>query len=139
MKNIFLLVVIIIVNTSCVVNRMANPAVRPAELTNVKYFEPFSYIYLIEKGNQGILNDSLSMVSKLTLDSVIQNHRIMKVSGKIEIADTAQQMIIENEVAAIFQKIFQQQKLDGIKLTPTIRTVLEENNQHLIVMILSLI
>ena len=36
-----------------------------------------------------------------------------------------------------FKKIFQQQKLDGIKLTPTIRTVLKENNQRFALLVVS--
>src|SRR5687768_10845754 len=127
-KNLYCLI-ILSVNTSCVVNHLVNPAVKPSELTDVKYFEPYSYIYLIEKGNTGKLNDSLSLITNLKLDSVIQNSKLMKVSGKIEIADSIEQ-IAEKEVALLIQNIYQNKKLHGIKVPTVLHSVLKEKQQR---------
>ncbi len=116
--------------SACAVNKTINHDIDLSELTNVQYFEPFSFIYLIEKGNNGLLNDSLSGMSPLVLDSVIQNNKIMKVTQRIEIPDTALHTKINSEFQYIFQNVWKKKNPDRFKLTPTIDSLLDARNQR---------
>ena len=49
---------------SCTITKPLTSDVTPAEVTDLKLLEPYSYISMIKKGNQGELDDSISDVFK---------------------------------------------------------------------------
>lgn len=87
MKKILILLMPILLLTSCVTNKLISKSVSATEIKESAYFEPLSFISLIEKANKSVPSDSLSLVSKILLDSIIQNNPSFKVSKKIEITN----------------------------------------------------
>src|SRR5690606_40380082 len=82
MKKYFLISLGVLLLNSCATTLLTDKDVSPAEVKNISYHEPISFINLIEKGNQAKLNDSLSHVSTVILDSIIKNSGHPKVDRK---------------------------------------------------------
>jgi hypothetical protein len=120
----------IVAFTSCVSNRLINQAVKPTEIKEIAYFEPLSFISLIEKGNKAVLSDSLSLVSRNILDSVISKNTYPKISKRIEIEDLKVKSRVDNELKFLIRNIVSSKKLNGVKLTPTIDSILQSTNQR---------
>jgi|TARA_B110000902_G_C14082287_1_gene503640 hypothetical protein len=132
MKEKFIGVIILgIIFQSCVTNKYLSSATPTNEVTNIEYFEPYSYIQLIKKGNKSELNDSLSLESKRIIDSVIySNKNLYKIKNKIIIENSSINEKVENEFSFLIQSAMQKRKLEGIKLTPVIDSILESRNQR---------
>ena len=132
MKEKFIGIIILgIIFQSCVTNKYLSSATPKNEVTNIEYFEPYSYIQLIKKGNKSELNDSLSLESKRIIDSVIySNKNLYKIKNKIIIEDSSINEKVENELSFLIQSAMQKRKLEGIKITPVIDSILESKNQR---------
>jgi hypothetical protein len=132
MKEKFIGVIILgIIFQSCVTNKYLSSATPTHEVTNIEYFEPYSYIQLIKKGNKSELNDSLSLESKRIIDSVIySNKNLYKIKNKIIIENSSINEKVENEFSFLIQSAMQKRKLEGMKLTPVIDSILESRNQR---------
>lgn len=130
MKQIYILGLALIL-ISCGTNKFLTSSVTSSEVKDVDYFEPFTYIQLIEKGNKPIFSDSLSTITKRNLDSIIESKAsTLRLSEKILIENDTLRARVEDELGYLTQLIFQQRKLDGIKLTPAIDSILKNKNQR---------
>lgn len=116
--------------TSCISNKYISKNVNVSELKEIKYFSPLSYISIIEKGNKSVLNDSLSMVAGTLLDSVIRNNKYFNIKGKIDIIGDENNIKVNNEINYLIQTIMNIRKLEVVKLTPTIDSILTSINQR---------
>jgi hypothetical protein len=116
--------------TSCVTNKYISKTVKASDITEIKYFTPLSYVSLIEKGNRSTLNDSLSSISKVLLDSVIRNNTNFRIEKKINIDGIENNVKVNNELSFLIQTILNNRKLDGIKLTPTVDSIMKSNKQR---------
>jgi hypothetical protein len=132
MKKLTLLIGIgiTLVLTSCVTNKYISKNVNATEITEIKYFAPFSYVSLIEKGNKSVLNDSLSSISKVLLDSVIRNNNDFKIEKRIDVNGLKNNIKVNNELSFLIQTVMNTKKLDGVKLTPTIDSIMKANKQR---------
>lgn len=116
---------------SCGKNKFLTSSVPSDEIARMAYFEPISYIQHVEKGNKGVLNDSLSKVSQYKLDSLISvNRNKLKIGEKIVIDDDSIRSRIENETAFIIQTAIINKKVEGIALLPTIDSIMENNGER---------
>jgi hypothetical protein len=120
-----------IIFQSCVTNKYLSSTTPINEVSNIEYFEPYSYIQLIKKGNKSQLNDSLSIQSKQILDSVIySNMRLYRIKNKITLKNKTINQKVENELSFLIQSAMEKSKLEGIKITPVIDSILESRNQR---------
>ena len=117
--------------TSCGSNKFLTSEVSSNEILNLNYFESLSYIHYIEKGNKTKISDSLSKITTFKLDSIlIKNSSKINLSEKITIKNDTLKARIETEISYLQQLISKQRKLDGILLTPTIDSILENSNKR---------
>jgi hypothetical protein len=130
MKKLILLIGITFVLTSCVTNKYISKNVNATEINEIKYFTPLSYVSLIEKGNKSILNDSLSSISKVLLDSVIRNNSNFKIEKRIDVNGLKNNIKVNNELSFLIQTIMNNKKLEGVKLTPTIDSIMKSTKQR---------
>jgi hypothetical protein len=130
MRKTFLLLALTLLLTSCKTGKYINKEVKPADLGEIKYFPPLSYINLIEKGNKMLLNDSLSLISKKLLDSVIKKNKYFKIAAKMHVDGEATICKVNCELNAVFIAIDKNHNLTGIKIPPTIDSIMKAKNQH---------
>ncbi|MFV5703158.1 hypothetical protein ACM55F_14920 [Flavobacterium sp. XS2P12] len=130
MKKLTLLIGISLIVTSCVTNKYISKNVKATEITEIKYFAPLSYVSLIEKGNKSVLNDSLSSISKVLLDSVIRNNNNFRIEKRIDVNGIKNNIKVNNELSFLIQTIMNNRKLEGVKLTPTIDSIMKSNKQR---------
>ena len=130
-EKIIGIIILGIILQSCVTNKYLSSETPMNQVTNIEYFEPYSYIQFIKKGNKSELNDSLSLESKRRIDSVIySNKNLYKIKKKIIIMNSSINEKVENELSFLIQSAMQKRKLEGIELTPIIDSILESRNQR---------
>lgn len=130
MKQLLILASALIL-TSCGANQFLTSSVSANEISDMKYFEPLSYIQYIEKGNKSKFSDSLSVITQSKLDSLLtKNKSKLRLTNKIAIENDTLKVKVEKEIGYLAQLITQKGKLEGIPLTPAIDSILESNNQR---------
>lgn len=130
-EKIIGIIILGIIFQSCVANKYLSSATPKNEVINMDYFEPYSYVRLIKRGNKSELNDSLSLESKRKIDSVMYSNRnFYKIKDKIIIDNNTLNQKVENELSYLIQSAMQKRKLEGIELTPVIDSILESRNQR---------
>lgn len=130
MKKIVFFLSIVILISSCTSSKLVNRSVPGSAIKEPAYFEPLAFVSVIDKGNSGKHNDSLSAVSKILLDSVIQQSKNLKVSKKIEIADLKFKEEIDGELSSLIQNIIKTNKIEGVKIPAKIDSVLSISNHR---------
>lgn len=131
MKNVFWLL-FAIVFPSCTTYKLSNQKIKISEITNLAYFEPLAFVGLIHQDNLNTLNDSVSMISKKLLETAILESTNNKVYKKIIVEDLKTREKINKELSYLFQKILNYNKINNVKITPTIDSVLKSNNQRFV-------
>lgn len=129
-KCTILLWLCLILVTGCVSYKLENKKIKLNEVKDLAYFEPLSYVNLIHDDNTVSANDSLSLIAKLMLDTVITQYQNFEVSHKIEVLDLNIQKKITKELNYLVEKIMHYQQISNIKLTPTIDSVLKNRKQR---------
>lgn len=130
-ERIIGIIILGIIFQGCVTNKYLSSTTPINEVMSIEYFEPYSYIQLIKKGNKSELNDSLSLESKKRIDSVIySNKHLYKIKSKITIENNSINEKVENELSFLIQSAMQKRKLEGIELTPVIDSILESRKQR---------
>lgn len=84
----------------------------------------------VEQKNQAVLSDSLSLVAKMVLDSVIQNNGIFKSGNKIILVDDSHKKDVNQELGHLFNKLLSSKKIEGIKIPPALDSVMKANGQR---------
>lgn len=117
--------------TSCSTNKYLTSSVKPEEVSEMAYFEPVSYISLIEKKNNPVPNDSLSSVATFRLDSIInRNTKKFRISKKIVASDSVQEEKLKTEISALIEQAFKTRKPGKVHLTATIDSLLTESGSR---------
>ncbi len=131
MKKKIVWIIIGLMLQSCVSNKYMSSTTSIDEVDDMGYFEPYAYIQLINKGNRAKLNDSVSAMSKRSIDSVLQsNMDLYNIKNKIVIEDSVVNQKVEKELAFLIQSVMVKRTLKGVKLTPVIDSILEARNQR---------
>ncbi len=113
---------------SCTVTKPLTSEVTPAEVTGLKLLEPYSYISMIKKGNQGVLDDSISDVSKqLNIDALKILSGKIPLTGEIFLTDTAVNHQLEKEYEYLLLTAEKNKDIAHLRITPTLDKVLESN------------
>lgn len=124
MKRLLLISISALLLTSCGASKFLNSSTSPNEIGELNYFEPFSYIQHVEKGNKAILSDSLSNITLTKLDSILLNSKAtLPLAEKIVFDNDSIKVRVENELGYLSQVISQRRKLDGIEVTPAIDSI----------------
>ncbi|WP_417885074.1 hypothetical protein [Zunongwangia sp.] len=130
MKNL-LIIFLLLTLFSCGTNKYLTSSVQATEVENMNYFKPLSYIQYIKKGNKLERNDSLSNITQNKIDSIlIKNKSQYRLSDKITIDNDTINAKIESEINYLAQIINRTKNLNDIKLTPTIDSIIQNNDQR---------
>ncbi|MCX6328382.1 MAG: hypothetical protein NTZ85_02550 [Bacteroidia bacterium] len=124
-------IIIIFVLSSCSTSKMLTSNLRPNEVTDLLYLEPVSHISLIEHGNIGILNDSLSDNSKQLLNNIVHDFKNnISLTGEIILTNNAIKLRLEKEIEHLYLTANNLKSISNIKITPVIDSLLESNNKR---------
>jgi hypothetical protein len=127
-KIIFLFLSCIILS-SCTATRLLTSNVQPAEVTNLKLLEPYSYISMIKKGNRGQLDDSISSISKQLNINVLKTFNgQLPITGDIILTDSAINKTLEKEYENLVLTAERNKNIANLKITPALDKILEAND-----------
>lgn len=132
MKKIFLIPVILFSLSACVSYKLVDVKTKINDINKLAYFEPLAFIGSIYNDDILTINDSLSTLSKEILETVIIKNENNKVSKKLIINDIKTKNKVDKELAYLFQKILNYHKINNVKITPTIDSVLKTTKQRFV-------
>ncbi len=113
---------------SCTVTKPLTSDVTPAEVTDLKLLEPYSYISMIKKGNRGELDDSISDISKqLNIEALKSFSGKIPLTGEIFLTDSAVNSSLEKEYEDLLLTAERNRDITHLRITPTLDKVLESN------------
>lgn len=130
MKKILRSLVVLILLNSCASTMLTSANTQTHEITEIGNFETISIIRLIEKGNQSKPSDSLSILSSKIMDSIITNTSNPKVANHFDIPDKKLQARVENDILKTVTEIRTKKKLDQIRTTPLMDSIVKNQNQR---------
>ncbi|MDE5439613.1 hypothetical protein KRE40_16730 [Elizabethkingia meningoseptica] len=130
MKKTFIFLVAAILLNSCASAVLTSKTVKASEIKSMVNFEPISFVHLIQKGNQNKMNDSLSNVSTQLLSSVIINNTNPKVEKQITFSNPEIKSRIETDILKTMSEIIKTKKIDQIKTTPLMDSIVKNENQR---------
>ena len=129
MKKILFLTLAILFQ-SCVTNKYLSSSTPIVEISDIGYFEPLAIIELIKKQNKSEPSDSLSIVSKQKIDSLLStNRKKYKIKERITLHKKIQEKV-DYEISFLIQSTMTKRNLEGIKITPVLDSILESRNQR---------
>jgi len=124
-NDLFYLLVGALFISSCTTTKPLTSKVQPTEISDIQKFETYSYITLIEGGNRGKLNDTVSKKSKEVFGEALSTFRSIPLTGNILSTDTITQKRIEKEIEYLCISADRQRSISGLKLTPVLDSLLE--------------
>ena len=127
--KIIYLILSCIILSSCTATRLLTSNVQPAEVTNLKLLEPYSYVSMIKKGNRGQVDDSISDISKQLNINVLKNFNgQLPITGDIILTDPAINKTLEKEYENLVLTADRNKNIANLKITPTLDKILEAND-----------
>ena len=124
----FTFIVSLLILSSCTATKLLTSNVKPAEVTDLKLLEPYSYISMIKKGNRGGIDDSISSTSKQLLFKVLESYKgQLPLTGKIILSDTVINKTLEKEYEYLMLTADRTTSITNLKITPTLDKILEVN------------
>jgi hypothetical protein len=116
---------------SCTTTKPFVSSVNPNELTDVQRFEPLSFIQLIEIGNSGQFNDSLSLLSKKLINETLDGYKeIVPISNAIAIDGFFEKIAVEEEIEFLCTATDKGSNLSIMKITPVIDSILDAREKR---------
>lgn len=117
--------------TSCSTSKMLTSDVSPDEIKDLQKFQTFAYISLIERSNNGNLNDTLSQESTEIFNEVLSTYNTqIPFGGNITISDTLLIKKIEKEIEYLCITADRQRSISDIKITPMLDSLLEKKGKR---------
>lgn len=129
-RDLFYLLVGALFISSCTTTKPLTSNVQPTEISDIQKFETYSYITLIEGGNRGKLNDTVSKKSKEIFGETLSTFRNIPLTGNILTTDTITQKRIEKEIEYLCISADGQRSISGLKLTPVLDSLLEAGKKR---------
>ena len=130
MKYLALLFTVFLL-ASCSSSKFLSSTETGEHITDLDYLEPIAFISYVNKGNKAEYSDSLSTITRYKMDSIISvNKQKLKLNNKITINNDTINLRISNEIANAIQTITLKRNLYNIRISPTLDSILESNNQR---------
>ena len=128
-QQIIFLILSCIILSSCTATKLLTSNVQPAEITNLRLLEPYSYISMIKKGNRGQVDDSISSISKQLNITVLKSFNgQIPITGDIFLTDSAINKTLEKEYENLILTADKNKNISDLKITPTLDKILEAND-----------
>ena len=133
MKKVLFLWVVIL-SASCSSSKFFTSNVKPIEINEMIKVEPFSFISLIEKGNMGIYNDSISKIAKIALNESLEifREKLRLSLEEIYVIDTLAKKELEQEIDFFIREAERNKKKKNhtIEITPLVDSLLSVNDKR---------
>ena len=131
MKKIIVLW-IVLASASCSSPKFFTSGVNPFEINEMIKIEPCSFITLIDRGNRGSYNDSISNYSEMVLNEALESFsRDLRLSSEeIYTVDNQERNELEQEIDFLISSAEQNKKKYNIEITPLVESLLDEYNQR---------
>jgi hypothetical protein len=105
--------------------------IKADEIQDLQKFETFSFITLIEKGNRGMYNDTISKQSKDLFTNLLKSFRHkIPVTGELYTNDVHARNRMQKEIEYICVSADKNQNIASLRITPTLDSLLETNNKR---------
>ena len=132
MKKVKLFLWVAILCTSCSTSKILTSDVKPYEITEMLKIGPFSYISLIEKGNQGIFNDSISDFTEILLNESLESFRgkLRLSSEGIILEDELELEKLEEEISMMIMAADRSKSVHNIPITPFLDSIMSVSNKR---------
>ena len=128
------IILIVLVSTlllSCSTTKILRSPVLVNELSDIQRFEPISYIQIIKNSNIQTYSDSLSMVSKKIITTVLdRNKETIPITGELVVSDIFLKDTLEKEIDYLFYLSSKHSEKTLPQLTPVIDSLLEANGKR---------
>lgn len=115
---------------SCASSKFKTTAVKSAEIVDLQYFDPVSFISYIEKGNRGRIDDSLSTKSKSLLIKATSQVKQIPISDRLIIEDPMTNDKLTREIVWMSQAAVRQKRTINLQLPPTLDSLLESKGKR---------
>lgn len=131
MKHLAQLFLGILIFSSCATTKPMTSAVKHTEISDLQSFEPVSYISLIETGNKGKYNDSLSQRSQALLTSALKSFPgNIPLTGEISVVDPRVKQLLAKDIEYLVISAARQKSIAKLKITPTLDSLLESKGKR---------
>ena len=132
--KIVLFLWIVILSVSCSSSKYFTSAVKPAEINEMIKVEPFSFVSLIDKGNMGVYNDSISKIAKIALNESLETFREkLRLSlEEIYMTDTLERNELMDEIDFFIREAERNKKKKNhtVEITPLVDSLLSVNGKR---------
>jgi hypothetical protein len=123
---------------SCSVGKSFQTSTPASEILSIAYFEPMAFIHYIENGNQSVLSDSLSAITKHKLDSLMLKHQDrLRLSEELQFENEISRSIFNSQTSRLANTITRQRSLNGTSIPSVIDSIMERNNTRFAVSIVA--
>jgi len=116
---------LLLILSSCVNTKPLTSAVLPEEVRDIQKFETISKITFIEQGNDGEVNERMSLEAKGTFDDLLATYNEIPVTGKIYTTDTILQKRLDREIEFLCVAAARLRSIKELKITPVIDSLLQ--------------
>ena len=132
MKKVNLFLIIIVLFASCNTTKFLTSDVKPLEITEMLKIQPFSYISLVEQGNRGVFNDSISNEAQIALNETLEifRDRIRLSSTEVILTDSAEISWLEQEIDYLIISAERNRNVKNIAIPPFIESLLTANDER---------
>ena len=132
--NLFLMSTVALAAVSCAGSRYIASEVTPAQMIDLAWFEPFSDIAFIEKGDRAERNDSLTFVAQEQLNAALAAVEPMfpPSSGPkvLAYAGPATREITQEEVLDILAQVATKQQIRNMPVLPLLDEMLTDSGRR---------
>ena len=127
--HILFLLVLVSILDSCSTTELLTSDVKPAEVIDLQFFEPITYV----SGGKKILNDSLSNVSKQLITEIANDFKDnISLTGTILVTNNTVKQRLEKDIENLVMSAndIKLLNISSIRITPLIDSLLESNNKR---------
>lgn len=131
MKHLNQLLLVLLILSSCTTTRPLTSVVKPAEITDLQILEPVSYISLIETGNKGKYNDSISQSSQVLVTKALKSFPDnIPFTGEITVVDSRIKQKLAKDIEYLCLSAEKQKSISNLKITPALDSLLESKGKR---------
>jgi len=100
----------------------------PSYIKKLDYFEPITLIHLIKEKNKSQASDSLSILTKYQVDSILSTRSRFKIGKQLQAEEKDyEKQKLNRELIAMTNYAIQQNSVKGMDIPETVKTVMEKN------------
>lgn len=121
----------LLILSSCTTTKPLTSSVNQNEISDLQSFEPVSYISLIERGNRGKFNDSLSQSSQELITSALNSYpNNIPLTGNITVIEPRIKQILAKDIENLCISAVRQKTIATLKITPMLDSLLESRGKR---------